>query len=122
MAETKRERGERLFKEICGAPAAAADSEFVEVTINHIFGEVWARDDIANRDQRLLTIATLTTLGETEPLAIHMRMALDSGDLTEAELHGAVMHLAHYAGWPRGSAAFQVFTRVVAERNQAGEA
>lgn len=121
MAETRREVGERLFKEICGAPAAAAESEFVDITIDHIFGEVWSRHDIANRDQRLLTIAVLTTLGEWEPCAIHMRMALDSGDLSEAELHGAVIHLAHYAGWPRGSGAFQVMSRVLAERRQAGE-
>ena len=91
MAETRREVGVRLFEEFCGAPAAAAESEFVDLTIEHIFGEVWSRQDIANRDQRLLTIAVLTTLGEWEPCAIHMRMALDSGDLSEEELHGAVI-------------------------------
>ena len=122
MAENRREVGERLFKEICGAPAAAVESEFVDITVDHIFGEVWSRQDIANRDQRLLTIAVLTTLGEWEPCAIHMRMALDSGDLSEEELNGAVIHLAHYAGWPRGSGAFQVLNRVIAERRQAAEA
>jgi len=122
MADNRREVGERLFKEICGAPAAAVESEFVDITVEHIFGEVWSRQDIANRDQRLLTIAVLTTLGEWEPCAIHMRMALDSGDLSEEELNGAVIHLAHYAGWPRGSGAFQVLNRVIAERRQAAEA
>ena len=119
MAETQREVGERLFKEICGAPAAASETEFLDITINHIFGEVWSRQDIANRDQRLLTIAVLTTLGEWSPCEIHMRMALESGDLTEEELQGAVIHLAHYAGWPRGSMAFQVLSRVIAERAEA---
>ena len=114
MGETQRERGERLFKEICGAPAAPVKTDFFDITIEHLFGEVWARDDIANRDQRLLTIAVLTTLGEWDSCAIHMRMALESGDLTREELHGAVIHLAHYAGWPRGATAFQVLARVIA--------
>ena len=118
MSETKRERGERLFEEVCGAPAAAAQAEFLDITIEHIFGEVWAREDIATRDQRLLTIAVLTTLGEWDSCAIHMRMALESGDLTEAELHGAVIHLAHYAGWPRGSAAFVTLARVLEEHRK----
>ena len=91
----------------------------LEALLNRHIGRLQA--DIANRDQRLLTIAVLTTLGEWEPCAIHMRMALDSGDLSEKELHGAVIHLAHYAGWPRGAGAFQVMSRVLAERRQAAE-
>jgi 4-carboxymuconolactone decarboxylase len=110
----QRVRGERLFKEICGAPAAPIEAEFLDITIEHIFGEVWAREDIATRDQRLLTIAVLTTLGEVSSLEIHMKMALESGDLSEEELHAAVIHLAHYAGWPRGSAAFTTLARAIA--------
>ena len=117
MSESQRERGERLFKEICGAPPAAAETDFLDITIEQIFGEVWARKDIATRDQRLLTIAVLTTLGEWDACEIHMRMALESGDLTEDELQGAVIHLAHYAGWPRGSGAFVRLAKVIGERN-----
>ncbi len=110
----QRARGERLFKEICGAPAAPIEAEFLDITIEHIFGEVWARQDISNRDQRLLTIAVLTTLGELSSLEIHMKMALASGDLSETELHAAVIHLAHYAGWPRGAAAFGTAAKAIA--------
>jgi 4-carboxymuconolactone decarboxylase len=110
----QRVRGERLFKEICGAPAAPMEMEFLDITIEHIFGEVWAREDISNRDQRLLTIAVLTTLGDQSSLEIHMKMALSSGDLSETELHAAVIHLAHYAGWPRGASAFLVAGKAIA--------
>lgn len=119
MAETKRERGERLFEEICGAPAAPMKSEFLDLTIEHIFGEVWARPDLTSRDQRLLTLAVLTTLGEGNSLAVHMNMALESGDLSAEELEGVVIHLAHYAGWPRGSEAFQTLAKVLHQRTQA---
>ena len=114
--QQRRARGERLFREICGAPPAAMQADFLDITIEHVFGEVWARDDVATRDQRLLTIAVLTTLGDASALEIHVRMALESGDLQESELQGAVVHLAHYAGWPRGSMAFQVLAKVIAER------
>ena len=117
MAETQREVGERLFKEICGAPAAASETEFLDITINHIFGEVWSRQDIANRDQRLLTIAVLTTLGEWSPCEIHMRMALESGDLSEEELQGAVIHLAHYAGWPASANVWGDLRALLEERS-----
>ncbi len=118
MTETTRERGERLFQEICGAPAAAMQSEFLDLTIEHIFGEVWARSDLSSRDQRLLTLAVLVCTGETSSMAVHMRMALESGDLTRAELEGVVIHLAHYAGWPRGSSAFQTLAQGLAERTE----
>ncbi len=79
----RRARGERLFRDICGAPSAPIEAEFLDMTIEHIFGEVWAREDVSNRDQRLLAIAVLTTLGELSSLEIHMRMALESGDISE---------------------------------------
>ncbi len=110
----RRARGERLFRDICGAPSAPIEAEFLDMTIEHIFGEVWAREDVSNRDQRLLTIAVLTTLGELSSLEIHMRMALESGDISEEELHGIVIHLAHYAGWPRGTGAFTTSAKAIA--------
>ncbi len=113
MSEDTRARGQRLFEEICGAPPAALEDDFIDVTIDHLFGDLWAREDLAVRDRRLLTIAVLVTLGERDALRVHMEMALRSGDVSESELRGVVLHLAHYAGWPRGSLAFTTLAAVL---------
>ncbi len=113
MSESQRERGERLFAEICGAPAAAGEGPFLDLTIDHIFGDVWAREDVSTRDRRLMTIAILSTLGELGSLEIHMRQALETGALTPESLQGAVVFIAHYAGWPRGAGAFATASKVI---------
>ncbi len=107
------ERGEELFEEICGAPAPAGEGAFFDMTIEHVFGRVWSRHDISRRDRRLLVLAILSTLGEYSALELHMRQALQCGDLTPDELHGAVVFIGQYAGWPRGSGAFVTACRVV---------
>ena len=108
-----RARGEELFEEICGAPAAAGAGPFLDMTIEHVFGRVWSRDDLTHRDRRLLTLAILCTLGEYSALEIHMRQALEHGHLTPEELHGVVVFVGQYAGWPRGSGAFVTACRVI---------
>jgi 4-carboxymuconolactone decarboxylase len=114
--EEARTRGEEIFVRTMGFLPAAGPGAFYDVTVEHVFGRIWARDDITDRDRRLLAIAVLTTLGETDSLAVHMRRSLDNGDLTEDELQGAVVFLGQYAGWARGSGAFVTLSRVLAER------
>ena len=113
MDDGARQRGEELFEEIVGAPAAAGEGPFYDMTIEHVFGRVWSRDDLSRRDRRLLTLGILGTLGEYSSLEVHMRQALESGDLTPEELHGAVVFIGQYAGWPRGSGAFVTACRVL---------
>ena len=108
-----RQRGEQLFEEIVGAPAPAGAGPYFDLTIEHIFGRVWSRDDISRRDRRLLTLAILCTMGEYSGLEVHMRQALECGDLTPEQLHGVVTFIAHYAGWPRGGGAFVTACKVL---------
>lgn len=121
MSESRRERGERLFRQIVGAPTAPpqGSSDFMDITIEHLFGEVWARDDLSVRERRLVTLAALIVLGQTAPFSVHLRHALESGDLAPTEIQGLVIHLAHYAGWPLASAAQVSATQVIAEFEKA---
>jgi 4-carboxymuconolactone decarboxylase len=116
-----RQRGQELFEEITGAPAAAGEGAFYDMTIDHVFGRVWAREDVSHRDRRLMALAILSTMGEYSSLELHMRQALEHGDLTPEELQGAVVFIGQYAGWPRGSGAFVTACRVIdAYRNAGG--
>ena len=88
--------------------------KLAELTDQVLFGDVWARPELAQRDRSLITVAALVTNGSTEQLVSHLRLAKQNG-LTETELVEAIIHLAFYAGWPRAMSAIMVAKRVFAE-------
>ena len=91
--------------------------KLAELTDQVLFGDVWARPELAQRDRSLITVAALITNGNTEQLVGHLRRAKQNG-LTETELVEAIIHLAFYAGWPRAMSATTVAKRVFAEDKQ----
>jgi 4-carboxymuconolactone decarboxylase len=83
----------------------------VAFTDTVLFGQVWTRPGLSSRDRSLVTIAALTTAGNTEQLTYHLGLARQNG-ATEAELIEAITHLAFYAGWPRAMSAMTVAKEV----------
>ena len=85
----------------------------VGFTDDVLFGQVWTRPDLSPKERSLVTVACLTTSGNTDQLVFHLDLARRNGN-TEAELIEAITHLAFYAGWPKAMAAMaiakQVFT------------
>lgn len=76
-----------------------------------LFGQVWERPDLSPRDRSLVTVAPLTTGGNTGQLTYHLGLAKRNG-VTEAELVEAITHLAFYAGWPRAMSAMAMAKQV----------
>jgi 4-carboxymuconolactone decarboxylase len=87
--------------------------KLAELTDEVLFGDVWARPELARRDRSLITVAALVTNGSTEQLVSHLKLAKQNG-LSEAELVEAIIHLAFYAGWPRAMSAIAVAKNVFA--------
>jgi 4-carboxymuconolactone decarboxylase len=83
----------------------------VHFTDDVLFGQVWTRPDLSPRDRSLITVAALTTAGNTEQLTYHLSLARDNG-LGEDELTEAITHLAFYAGWPKAMSAMTVARQV----------
>lgn len=81
--------------------------KLAELTDDVLFGDVWARTELAPRDRSLVTVAALIANGNTEQLAGHLSRAKENG-LTESELAEVIIHLAFYAGWPRAMSAVRV--------------
>ena len=73
--------------------------KFAELTDEVLFGDVWARPGLSQRDRSLVTVAALVALYRPEQLRAHLARARDNG-LTQEELVEAITHLAFYAGWP----------------------
>ena len=73
--------------------------DFMRMTVEHLFGEVWARPGLALRDRSLITLAALTALGRERQLRNHLKIARHIG-ITRDEIVEVMVHLAHYGGWP----------------------
>jgi 4-carboxymuconolactone decarboxylase len=83
----------------------------VGFTDDVLFGEVWTRTDLSPKERSLVTVAALTTSGNTDQLVFHLAYAKQNGN-SEEELIEAITHLAFYAGWPKAMAAMTVAKRV----------
>ena len=107
MAEDKKPSGaQQLFGDF--APA------LVHFTDDVLFGEAWKRPQLSPKERSLVTIAALTTGGNTEQLVFHLGLAKQNG-ATEDELIEAITHLAFYAGWPKAMSAMTVAKQVFQE-------
>ena len=89
--------------------------KFAELTDEVLFGDVWARPELSQRDRSLITVAALVALYRPEQLRAHLARARDNG-LTQDELVEAITHLAFYAGWPSAVTAVGVAREVFQQK------
>ncbi len=110
-----RARGLQAWRDLMGADAPPIADPFMEFTADHVFGRVWTRPGLTTRDRRLITLTTIAISGAQAALALHLRAAYRSGDLTLDALDEWVVHLAHYAGWPMATTAYVALGQLRAE-------
>lgn len=112
-----RERGQKRFAEVMGFPAPELPADpFFDTTLDHLFADLWSRPGLSIRDRRLLTLATLIPLANESVLRLHLRAAMQPGQLSDEEIDEVILHVAHYAGWPGAAVASQVVRQLRTER------
>ncbi|HVM52118.1 MAG TPA: carboxymuconolactone decarboxylase family protein [Acidimicrobiales bacterium] len=118
MDDESRARGVEIYKRL-GLPRSgpALPDAFRDMTMGHLFGDVWSRPGLELRERSLATVTTLAALGRDAQLRIHLRGALNLG-ITRDTLEELFLHLAHYAGWPVAVSALQALAEVTAEDEQ----
>lgn len=110
MFEDERRRlGKAKIAEIARVPAFDPPDAFTAATTDQVFGELWQRPGLGDRDRRLISISILAANGIETELGIHVKAALGSGDVTPAEMMEVILQVAHYAGFPFGSVMYRVF-------------
>lgn len=102
-AGTQQTRAQQLMGDV--APKLA------ELTDNVLFGDVWARPGLSQRDRSLVTVSALIAMNRPDQLRSHMARARQNG-VTEEELVEAITQLAFYAGWPNAISAVGVAREV----------
>jgi 4-carboxymuconolactone decarboxylase len=85
--------------------------KLAELTDEVLFGDVWARPQLARRDRSLVTVSALVAMNRPDQLRSHLALARQNG-VTEEELVEAITHLAFYAGWPSAMSAAGVAKEV----------
>ncbi|MFM7060676.1 MAG: carboxymuconolactone decarboxylase family protein [Actinomycetes bacterium] len=117
---TPRERGMDKMQEVYGFTYDPADVEgpFVDVTVDHLFGEIWTREGLDVRERRMLTIGALGALGLGNLLEIQFTSALANGEFTEDQIREIVLHLTHYVGWPLATSMNAAAEKVIAQRRE----
>ena len=99
------------------ASTTSLTEDFQNLITRYAWGEIWSRPGLDVRTRRMLVVGTLVALGQLEELAMHVRAALASGDLTADQVKEVVLQQAIYCGVPAANAAFRVVAEVIGEIN-----
>lgn len=102
LPDDPRARGLAMMKEVYGWDVGAdnVQGDFVEATVDHLFGKIWAEGTMSVRERRLLLIGLLLGSGQSDVVGLQLDCAVGIGELTIDELREIVLLVAHYGGWP----------------------
>jgi 4-carboxymuconolactone decarboxylase len=114
-SDERREAGRRVFEDVNGFAGPPPSQPLLEMTVDHVFGEIWTRPGLTRKERRWLAISSVTAAGAEMALGVHVGAALRSGDITVEELREAVLHLAVYQGYPKATVLQAAVERAWAE-------
>lgn len=112
------DRGRKIMERLFGPRGEETRPAFkgmMEITTDHLFGDIWSRDGLAVKDRSLITVALLTAGSHEPQLRVHLKGALNVGHTPDG-LREVMIHVAHYAGWPTGMKGLSVLEEVVVEK------
>lgn len=99
----RRRRGLLKMEQVYGFEMTDGDGDFFGYTADHLFGDIWCRPGLSDRDRRLLLIGLLAGQGAADVLGIQIPAAYANGELDDDALREIVIFVCHYAGWPQGA-------------------
>lgn len=116
------DKGDKNRREVLGdahvdranAKATAFTAPFQDFVTRTAWGEVWGDETLPRKTRSLLNLVMLTSLGQWEEFALHLRGALRNGVSME-EVRAALMQTAVYAGVPAANHAFKLAQEILEE-------
>ena len=118
--EERRAKGREILKKLGrdtgkkGKGEDEAFDEFAEMTLETIWGGLYAREGMSLRDRELITMAVAIATGaDFDRLYHHFKNAHLLG-ITDQEIREMIYTTMFYAGWPKGASAIRSFNRVKA--------
>jgi len=80
----------------------------LEMGVAIAMGDIWNRPGLSVRDRRIATISACGLLARDAVTAMHVRGALEHGDLNADDVTELTRHFAGYAGFLRGATLYPV--------------
>ena len=115
MSDEERARGIEMMKKVYGWDVSDVSGDFVEQTVDQLFGEIWSRDTMSIRERRLLLIGLLVGRGLDDVVELQLDAALRLDELTADELREIVVFLSYYAGWPHGATLNSIVEKLISK-------
>ena len=94
--------------------------ELHELTMGHLFGDIWSRPHLTLREREMITVATNIALARPVGNHSHYRSALKMG-FTKEQIIELIIQVGHYAGWPTIALASRQFAEVLEEEAGQGK-
>jgi len=91
--------------------------EMYEMSVGHLFGDVWGRPGLALRDRQLVTLAANIAMARPTGNHSHYLSSMHLG-ISKREIIEVMIQVGHYTGWPTLSNAVRQFTEILAEKKK----
>jgi 4-carboxymuconolactone decarboxylase len=89
--------------------------DMYDMSVGHLFGDVWGRGGLSLRDRQLVTLAANIALVRPSGNHSHYLSSMHLG-ITKREICEVIIQVGHYAGWPALSNATRQFTEILEEQ------
>ena len=89
--------------------------DMYEMSVAHLFGDVWGRPGLSLRERQLVTLAANIAMARPSGNHSHYLSAQHLG-ITKEEICEVIIQVGHYTGWPTMSHAVRQFTDVMEEQ------
>ncbi len=106
-----------MYRRVYGEDAfvlEAGQSEFFDLMLTQLFGEVWSRPVLDISQRRLLVMGVLAAQRAFDTLGIQFSRALASGELGVEEVREVAIHLIPYVGYPSSGDLYRVSETAIA--------
>ncbi|MBA4353214.1 MAG: hypothetical protein C0409_00840 [Novosphingobium sp.] len=77
---------------------SAPRSPYLNETVEHLFGDIWASSALSMRDKRLMVIGATTMLGRADLLEIQIAGAILNEEITDDQFEEMKLLMLFYAG------------------------
>ena len=116
----RRDRGMKVLKKM-GREKLMLDQkalypDLYEMSVGHLFGDVWGRPGLSLRERQIVTLATNIALCRPTGNFSHYRSSKHIGIKYE-EIMEIIIQVGHYAGWQTIANAVRQYNEVIKEED-----
>jgi len=113
--DRRRAAGQHAFQAVLGFPAPSnPGTPLMEAAQDFVFAEVWNRPGLDRRSRRWITLACVAAAGSAIAMRAYIHAALDSGDISLAELREFTLQFAVFQGFPKATEVETIVNEIAA--------